>query len=325
MGSYDWHDTLVDRCLAVGWNIRHTSNGHVFVTPRGPDTGGSFTIARSADPRARANSLAVARRAGLEGAELRARQLRDRERGARRATATIGAIETMIGETTVTDVDGSDERGSVNVKVNVAATEGSLGYVDGVAIAERVPAKIETPITRGRAYPMTDGWELLLADGSVVYRCERPAATPRNPQLVGTCNRTFDAVMSLRAHMTFHTRKGMPVAPGERLRREHDKSNERESRPIVAETPPARGRPRTPRTSQTPRVTASPAKRLATIAHNLTVIGANLGRIGSDLLDLSVELENLPGSDVVDKARRWDQMRDQMREIIGGESDPGSA
>src|SRR5690606_30208302 len=75
---------------------------------------------------------------------------------------------------------------------------------------------------RARPLPYTTLFRSLLADGTVVYRCAKPAATVMHPDAKGPCHRTFDTVGSLKAHITFHSRKSMPEAPGARKKRERE-------------------------------------------------------------------------------------------------------
>ena len=82
-----------------------------------------------------------------------------------------------------------------------------IGYVGDVAIVEKAPAMHETPLTRGKRVPLVGGEELLLADGTVVYRCAKPVATAMDPTAQGICHRIFDTVGSLRAHIAYHARK----------------------------------------------------------------------------------------------------------------------
>lgn len=215
-----WPLKLKERCEAVGWLVTMTKSGHYKVrTKRG--CGFSFP-STPGDRRAELNALAEAKRHGLKQLEARLSRLaeQDRQRRLKRGTVGDALVEAMVSSETELETESKEEGEAVQKEI--AQREGALGYVGDVAIVEKAPAMHETPLTRGKRVPLVDGEELLLADGTVVYRCAKPAATVMHPDAKGLCHRTFDTVNGLKGHITYHSRKSMPEAPGARKKRERE-------------------------------------------------------------------------------------------------------
>lgn len=304
-----WPLKLKERCEAVGWLVTMTKSGHYKVrTKRGQ--GFSFPSTPS-DRRAERNALAEARRHGLDTLEHQLSLVNERERLQR-----IKRDRTSVGDALVSAViktETEDEEMRMARKV----VDRALGYVDGVAIVEATQAKITTPLTikHGKgAVPLADAEELLLEDGNVVYRCAKSAATPRTPDAEGLCHRTFSSVESLRAHITFHSRKSLPVTPSERKKRE------REAATRVAEATKTATTKASKKAADASTGNAGVVAQLIRLAEKFQELSGQFDDVASAVNEASAELntlvrqlpDHIADEALLEKARKFDELRKQF-------------
>lgn len=319
MSNGSWPRKLAARYKAAGWDISISRSGHY----KAKDSRGrvlTFPTTPS-DRRAEMNALGDARRYGLEDAEQEMRLRAERDRLQRiaddRASVTLPKTENEEGH---------------EVKKEVATAEGSLGYAlvipkDGkitdelvqVAIAEIAPAMHSTPVTRGKSVPLKDGEELLLADGRVIYRCAKPAASIMNPTAKGICHRTFFTVPSLKSHITYHSRTTMPTPPRQRRKAERDaeyaealRLAEHAAVDVIAEqTAQALQAPES--SFQSAGIVARISRlstRFAELKDHMDELTANLGETIDQLEQLIRELPDHVASDeMLDKVAKYDELR----------------
>lgn len=204
----------------------------------------------------------------------------------------------------------SKEEGDVVKKTT--QREGALGYVGDVAIVEKAPAMHETPLTRGKRVPLVDGEELLLADGTVVYRCAKPAATAMDPTAQGICHRVFDTVGSLKAHIAYHSRKSVPEAPGARKKRE------REAVRKIARKRVSQAAKRSPaKAAETALEPTEIVARAAQLLDQFDIFKSELQLLGKSADELVAELrelvrllpESVADEDTLGKARKYEELR----------------
>jgi hypothetical protein len=181
MGSRRGKPTdLARRCEAVGWEVTLSKAGHYRVKTH---TGGVFSFASTpGDYRTGVNDESKAKKYGLHELEERLALKRERDR--------LQAIED--DKANGVDWEAEDrKRDEEKMKTN---TEGDLGYVDGVAIAEIAPAMyaVKRPGEERRMVPHMQ--ELLLADGSIRLRCEM------NGDDGIPCHKTGPSVQAIAVH-----------------------------------------------------------------------------------------------------------------------------
>lgn len=318
-----WVQNFKARCEDVGWRVELGKSGH----HKTFDASGRllFTFASTTgDRRSMLAVLSDAKRAGLLELESRVKLRRERDRlerieldrranGHTEKRSEESEIE-VTQESKPTPASNSPEDGQVTNEF----------FVDGVAIVAVAPAKIKTPIMSKPA-PMAGADELLLEDQRVVYRCAKPAADARNPELTGLCHRIFPTAEGLRAHITFHSRQDLPTTPSARAARERreeegkkiaKKLRESADRRAAADSAP----PTDAQAPQAPRVSAS--NHLVTeIQLQLTHIAARTDRLTEELLSIVRDVENvrdavtkLPSLDpeVAEKAARFDALRGML-------------
>lgn len=208
----NWPADLVKRCEAVGW-AAHKRKSHWRVVL--PDGLGSLTIPTTpSDARSRKNTLADARRLGLERLEAARAEAAERARRARieadRASAEAACAqyenpETGQETTTMTDTN-------------------RLGTAEGTPIAAVEAAYYDHPRAKPGTAParLKGGEHLLLEDGREVWRCaKRP----------DECRKTFASGRALAGHMM-----QCPAAP---------KGTPEKAPSAPAQQPPAEARPAT--------------------------------------------------------------------------------
>jgi hypothetical protein len=191
MGSKrGWPQALKRRCEAVGWSVEIAQSGHYRAKTH---DGQVFTFANTpSSSRSERHALAQAKRLGLDELEEQRRTELEHMR--------LERIE--IDRKNGVDWDAENEMMENHVKIT-AETEGSLGYVNGVAVAECVPAVASHPRSPDRKVPIKHGQELLLVDESVIYRCAYEITRNGIQQ---DCGRYFEVPNSLRSHIAWHAR-----------------------------------------------------------------------------------------------------------------------
>lgn len=199
-------EELVRRCEAVGWQVSKTAAGHWKVDTRK----GIFTISSTpGNTRSVMNSLADARRRGLE--ELEAKLVRNDDRNRlRKIQADREANDAKLARMTE-KVRTFSRTGQVEFREPISAdptVDLGFGHVNGIAIVAIAPALIKTPVMDDAA-PLADAEELLLANEAIVYRCRKKGPWGSNDDVLPGqfCNSVFSAARSLQAHISFHARR----------------------------------------------------------------------------------------------------------------------
>lgn len=304
-----WPLRLKERCEAVGWIVTMSRSGHYKVrTKRGK--GFSFP-STPGDRRSELNAIAEAKRHGLERMEasLARTSERDRQERIRRDRTSVGAA---LVDAAVANEDENEEG---SMEKEVAQKAGALGYVDGVAIAERAPAMHQTPLTHGKSVPLVDGEELLLADGTVVYRCAKPAATVMDRKAKGICHRTFDSASSLKAHISYHSRTTLPVTPAQRRKIERESTRER-----VAKVAKAAAKKAPAKAAQSSLEEPGIVARIVELTNRVNRLSGDVDQANKELDEVAAELatiaQELPDAvadeETLDKARRYEELRKLM-------------
>lgn len=299
---------LVARCQAVGWQVVKTTAGHWRVDTRK----GAFTVASTpSDTRSVKNSLAEARRYGLY--DLEAKLVRstekDRQKKLEADRAANDAKLTKIQET-----NGST---AVTFTSPIAVTSEALGFVNGVAIVAIAPAMIKTPVMSKPA-PLAHGEELLLADGSVVYRCARYGPYIKNRadgevDMTKLCHQIFNSVIGLRTHIGAHTSRTLKDAAFE---------SERAQENVIKTTTPA---------TEVAKVTATTDQLKVKLTRGLTSLVQAIDKIGAGsiearnaalkLVELVQDLKTEvvvqePDPELVAKARQFDALAATLGALI---------
>jgi hypothetical protein len=203
-------DDLIQRCHAVGWQVTKTTSGHWKVDTHK----GIFTIPSTpSSSRSMANTLADAKRRGLNDLEAKLSGRDDRDRQRRLASdraandAKLERIQVKIAA--IQDKAGV---GAVNAKMpnDDPTVDVGLGKVNGIAIVAIAPAMVKTPLMT-KPGPFAGGEELLLATGSVVFRCRKKGSwgkfnhTPADQ----VCDSVFTSSKGLLTHIGYHTIRTM--------------------------------------------------------------------------------------------------------------------
>lgn len=293
-----WTHELKARCEGVGWTVTLGKGGHYKV--RTPDGRGFSFPSTPGDVRGERNALAVARRHGLDKLEERKKRAAEAERLRRIARDR----QSILGEAFADAIEKQVTKEEIEEMTNKTNVDTSLGEVDGVKIVEVAQATHITPISNGPR-PLADGEELLLEDGRVVYRCAKPAATVMDPTAQGICHRIFDTAGSLKAHISFHSRKTLP---GERRKREREAhpnriAAERKSQPVEAPEPASQQVGIIAQASQL-------ADRFSDFKKELALLEATADELSNELRNLVQRMpEHLADEAVLDAARRYEQLR----------------
>lgn len=203
MSDRNWQDNFRGRCDYVGWVTELSANGHYKVFD-----GNSkflFTYSKTAgDRRAMLNTLADAKRSGLEHLETQEKLRRERERLVRieKDRETNGFVVSDV--TTTADIHReSENENEVQVKTK---SQIENHYADdrdtvlGHKVLIRQKASLPTRDIRTGActnHPYPDIDELQLEDETLVYQC----ASRRDE----TCLFTSAKPESIRAHLRAHS------------------------------------------------------------------------------------------------------------------------
>lgn len=182
----NWPTDLVKRCEAVGWTA-HKRKSHWRVAL--PD-GRSLTVpATPSAARSYQNTLAEARRLGLERLEAAGAEAAERARRARIAEARASA-EAACARADAQHIEPETATGQEATTMD----SHSLGTACGTPIAAVEPAYYDHPRSGPGAAPirLKNGEHLLLEDGREVFRCARRPAE---------CRKTFASARALRGHM----------------------------------------------------------------------------------------------------------------------------
>lgn len=196
MGSKrGWPQALKRRCEAVGWSVEIAQSGHYRAKTH---DGQVFTFANTpSSSRSERHALAQAKRLGLDELEEQ-----------RRTELEYMRLERIeIDRKNGVDWDAEEGMRQKEMQKIKAETEGDLGYVNGIAVAERAPAIAGHPRAPETKIPVKHGQELLLVDASVIYQCTYEIT--RN-DIKQDCGRFFETSGSLRSHIAWHARKGKP-------------------------------------------------------------------------------------------------------------------
>lgn len=193
-----WAREFAQRLEAVGWQVSYTRSGHYKVRT---GVGRGFTFGSTPSNRhSNTNALAEAKRHGLEKLEAQTLRRNEQDRQQR-----IQADRGSLAHALLTAAIESEERGGNPVaKDQILAQAGDLGEVGGVPIVDIAPAVIQTPVMSKPA-PMKEASEVLLADGNVLYRCDKDREWPEHSGTL--CHRTFDSARALLAHVTRHGKR----------------------------------------------------------------------------------------------------------------------
>lgn len=291
-----WQSNFIQRCEYVGWRVERTKSNHYKVY----DGTGKFIFTfptTPGDKRSMMNSLADAKRCGLEDLENRAKLRDERDRLERLERDR----ETAENEIAASDARAISEIAAAPADASASvASQPDLGQVNGIAIAAVAPAQFKTSVM-AEFRPFPDAEELLLADGSLVYRCVKPAATMHRPDARGLCHKTYETVNSLVAHMRYHSRP-------------KSKLNETGREAAVSATP-----------SQ---IAESNGHRpeIATLDHALAQAQLSVERIADNLKSLVIEfgsirdaVRKLPVADaeILDKAAQFDALGAIFKQAAG--------
>lgn len=177
-------EILKERCMAVDWEVTMGGGGHWKVKTH---TGKIFSIAgSSSDVHGMKNAERRAIRHGLAQREQEYALAREKERLER------------LEQDRAKGVDWEAEEKKIEEQKKI------LGYVDGVAVLERVPARAAHPRSPGKIVDIKHGVELGLEDGTVIFECVHPVMVKHKYQ---DCGRRFDTANSLRSHIAWHNRQ----------------------------------------------------------------------------------------------------------------------
>lgn len=192
MGSRNsWAKELADRCEAVGWEVTFGPGGHRRIKTH---EGKVFSLASStSDRHGQKNAERACVRHGLEVLEQKLALQREKERLER------------LEEDRARGVDWEAEERKIE---EMKKSEPIHGYVNGVAVLERVPARAAHPRSPGKVVDIKHGMELGLEDGTVIFECVAPVMVNHTYQ---DCGRQFDAANSLRSHIAWHNRESVQV------------------------------------------------------------------------------------------------------------------
>lgn len=191
-GNNDWAKNFKQRLEDVGWRVEMSGTSHYKVH----DADGKLLLTFSGTPgggsRGMMNALGQAKRAGLLTLETQVKLQREKER-----------LQKLEDDRAANDVRLAEAQALADAAATEDAPLPDLGSVNGVRIVAIAPAMIQTPIMK-KAAPLTDGSEIMLSDHTVLYRCDRPAATAVKPDLQGVCHRTFESATGLLVHISSH-------------------------------------------------------------------------------------------------------------------------
>lgn len=299
----NWQANFKVRCEAVGWTVEKSTSNHYKVKDRHGSILFTFPSTPS-DKRALLNVIGDAKRAGLEDLEKKNKLRAERDRLQRiedDRAANAAALER------------ADQRSG-----DGAANAENLGDVDGVAIVSIAPAKFKTPIMP-KSEPLADAEELLLADERIVYRCAKPAATPRAPELRGSCLRTFDSVGSLKSHISFHTRTKMSVTPRQRAKLEREEAERVKNSATSAVAEPAGVEPIVEPIVEPTGNELTVAQLTARLVDAADSVRGLLVSVENLAHDLSLVLNDIPklhdvDPTIVEKAKRFDALRGMLQD-----------
>lgn len=284
-GNNDWAKNFKARLEDVGWRVEMSGTSHHKVF----DATGKLLLTFSGTPgggnRGMMNALAQAKRAGLLTLETNVKLQREKERLQKIESDRAANDEKLAGvkvQFSAQDVEKDDERDGDALPV--------LGYVNGVAIVAIAPAMTQTPIMK-EAKPLADGSEIMLADHTVLYRCEKPAATATKPDLEGICHRTFESASSLRVHIASH--KFTHTTKNFTRKQEDDE-------PMAAATSP-NGVP----------VTTKISARLNEALESVALLAKGLESVGRELTEIQTDLGKLQvaDDDTLKKAAQFDNLK----------------
>lgn len=201
-GNNDWSRNFKDRCEDVGWRVDISGGSHFKVF----DQFGKllFTFASTpGDKRGMLNALSQAKRAGIETLESKLKLKRERDR-----LQKIEDDRKKNNAKMPPSVQFTPPTATKSTAIPAESPTVDLGSIDGVRIAAVAPALIQTPVMPKPA-PLSQASEVLLVDGTVLYRCERSARYDPNANGTGEpgiCGKVFAQVTSLQAHVRFHKR-----------------------------------------------------------------------------------------------------------------------
>lgn len=280
-GNNDWAKNFRQRLEDVGWRVELSGTSHHKVF----DGSGKLLLTFSGTPgggnRGMMNALAQAKRAGLLTLETNVKLQREKERLQKIESDRAANDEKLADIKAQSDLP-DDERDGDALPV--------LGYVNGVAIVAIAPAMTQTPIMK-EAKPLADGSEIMLADHTVLYRCEKPAATATKPDLEGICHRTFESASSLRVHIASH--KFTHTTKNFTRKQEDDE-------PMAAATSP-NGVP----------VTTKISTRLNEALESVALLAKGLESVGRELTEIQTDLDKLQvaDDDTLKKAAQFDNLK----------------
>ena len=190
-GNGDWAKNFKNRLEDVGWKVEMSGTSHYKVY----DSEGKLLLTFSGTPgggnRGMLNALGQAKRAGLLQLETQVKLQREKER-----------LQKLEDDRASNDAKLAGIKAQFDAQPDAPVDHG-LGEINGVFIVSVAPAMIQTPIMK-EPRPLADGSEVMLADSTVLYRCDKPAATAMKPDLEGVCHRVFESATSLRVHISSH-------------------------------------------------------------------------------------------------------------------------
>ena len=280
-GNNDWAKNFKARLEDVGWRVELSGTSHYKVF----DADNKLLLTFSGTPgggnRGMMNALGQAKRAGLLTLETNVKLQREKERLQKIESDRAANDEKLADIKAQSDLP-ADERDVDALPV--------LGYVNGVAIVAIAPAMTQTPIMK-EAKPLADGSEIMLADHTVLYRCEKPAATASKPDLEGICHRTFESASSLRVHIASH--KFTHTTKNFTRKQEDDE-------PMAAATSP-NGVP----------VTTKISTRLNEALESVALLAKGLESVGRELTEIQTDLSKLQvaDDDTLKKAAQFDNLK----------------
>lgn len=287
-----WQANFTKRCESVGWSVERTQSNHYKVR----DANGKFLFVfptTPGDQRSMRNTIAEAKRHGLEDLESRAKLRAERDRLER-----IEADRAAVAQVENAEADAALARITELIPDQLETID--YGDVDGVKIVARAPAMHKTPVM-SEAKPMNGGEELLLDDHRVVFRCTKPAAMPHRPELEGVCHKIFDTVGGLKIHITYHSRTTVPTPPS------------------TPSSTPEEIEPKMTTTIQRKSASTPAAKHpVEQIAARVTALTDEVGNMITTLQNVSLEFSSIihdlsrlqiADEEIVAKAKRFDAMR----------------
>lgn len=287
---------LVKRCEAVGWQVAYTGAGHYKIDTRK----GTFTIPSTpGDSRSTKNSLADAKRFGLEDLEEKLAGRLERERLAKIATdraandAKLVKIQAANGSSATTPA-------TPVVLIDTAVDVGH-GLINGIAIADVSPATFKPPRGLKRA-PLAHAEELLLADDTVIYRCK----VVIEGQL---CHQTFPSGNSMQVHISRHTRA---------------QRDEEKVKTVIVENQPKVPTVTTSVTGATDQLKVELTRGLTSLVQSIDKIGASTIEARNALLALVDVVQDLkpeiivqdPDPALVAKAKQFDALAETLGSLI---------